>query len=92
MSALENGGPAFPRTGDTDPRMADYDQSDWHSGMSLRDWFAGQALAGWIAGPCQGDSLDEYEGFHAEFAEHQQQVAKTCYGYADAMLEERSKP
>lgn len=36
---IEDGGPAFPRTG-----------ADGHTspqrGMSLRDWFAGQALAG----------------------------------------------
>lgn len=39
MSAINDGGPAFPR----DHRNAG------HNGMSLRDWFAGQALAGMCA-------------------------------------------
>jgi hypothetical protein len=36
MSALKDGGPAFP-------------YRDRYPGMTLRDWFAGQALAGLLA-------------------------------------------
>ena len=77
MSALENGGPAFPRTGDTDPRMADYDQSDWHSGMSLRDWFAGQAISPMLVQAYGTTPLI---------------LAQKAYEMADALLAERSKP
>lgn len=45
MSALNDGGPAFPRNGHPD-------KNDFpHGGMSLRDYFAGQALAGMLASP-----------------------------------------
>lgn len=46
-------------------------------GMSLRDWFAGQALAGCMADYNIGDTF--------------QDVARTCYEIADAMLKEREK-
>jgi len=60
--------------------------------ITLRDLFAAAALTGWISGPCNGDTLDEYDGDQGAFAEHQAAVAKAVYGYADAMLAERSKP
>jgi hypothetical protein len=41
MTQLNDGGPAFPRTGS--------DCAQAYEGMSLRDWFAGQALAGIMA-------------------------------------------
>jgi hypothetical protein len=88
MAKIEDGGPAFP------PHMH-YDASDGsfvigHSnGMSLRDYFAAMALQGWLSGPCQGDVLDSYEPDTDSFAQHQLAVAKTCYGYADAMIRAR---
>lgn len=78
----DDGGPAFP------------DPAPLHEaapGMSLRDWFAGQALVGWLSGPCSGEVLEDYDNDADGFREHQQQVAVTCYGYADAMLAERAK-
>jgi hypothetical protein len=57
--------------------------------MTLRDYFAAAALQGWLSGPCQGDVLDDYDDNSKSFAEHQALVAKTCYGYADAMLAAR---
>jgi hypothetical protein len=45
-------------------------------GMSLRDYFAGQVLAGWcVSERTLGDHADE--------------VAKTSYKFADAMLRAR---
>lgn len=44
--ARDDGGPAFPRTGEGVGNPA-YDAP----GMTLRDWFAGQALVGLIAHP-----------------------------------------
>ncbi len=38
MSAINDGGPAFP-------------VSDYYRGMTLRDWFAGQALTGIVLSP-----------------------------------------
>lgn len=51
-------------------------------GMTLRDWFAGQALAGILAfpGAVEGDMNKSYRS-----------VVYSAYGYADAMLKERSK-
>lgn len=78
--AKPDGGPAFPTE----------IQAVAVPGMGLRDWFAGQALQGWIAGPC-AEAIDEYDDDDVAFAEHQAEVAKACYGYADAMLKERDR-
>ena len=48
-----------------------------HSGMSLRDYFATAAMQGYIA---------SYPGLVDPG-----KVARECYRYADAMLEERKK-
>ena len=54
--------------------------------VSLRDYFAGLALGGWVA------SLDGDSGLDLEdWEQHRQAVAEAAYGYADAMLAERSK-
>ena len=50
----------------------------YHDGMSLRDWFAGQALAGFLPRSIYDDTSFP-------------QAAIDAYGYADAMLAERSK-
>lgn len=48
---------------------------DGHNGMTLRDWFAGQIVAGmWACSEITGTS---------------QELAKTAYENADAMLEAR---
>lgn len=60
------------------------------SQMTLRDYFAGQALSGWIA-TITDDDARSYDGEPVAFREHQDAVAATCYGYADAMLAARSK-
>lgn len=45
MSALDDGGPAFPS------QNGHY----FEPGMTLRDWFAGQALTGMLAQPLDSD-------------------------------------
>ena len=78
----EDGGSAFP----SDPAF--YGDKTG-PGMSLRDYFAGQALAGWVAG--LGAAVDDYSEVPKAFVEHQNAVAESMYGYADAMLREREK-
>lgn len=58
-------------------------------GMTLRQWYAGMALQGWIASMCNGETDDyDKDGMEIAFAQHQAAVAKTCCGYADAMIAE----
>ena len=79
MTAVKNGGPAFPSEGEghNDPR--------YHSpGMSLRDWFAGMSLEYALNrkyGNDWGQDGKDFSGL----------VAKTAYRIADAMLAEREK-
>ncbi len=58
-------------------------------GMTLRQWYAGMALQGWIAN--LRDAADDYDDEPEAFAQHQRAVAKACYGYADAMIEEEKE-
>ena len=76
MSAINDGGPAFPRTG------YECTNGDWvppQLGMTLRDWFAGQALAG-----ISSTLAHEYED--RDLAER---YAADAYELADAMLKAR---
>lgn len=78
MSAINDGGPAFPKFG-----MNAWDKPQTISaGMSLRDWFAGQALAGIIAfpGTIEGDANKRNDV-----------LSRLSYALADAMLAERAK-
>jgi hypothetical protein len=56
--------------------------------ITPRDLFAAAALCGWVAS-LEAVEMDEYTGEDEAFAEHQAAVAKTCWGYADAMLKAR---
>jgi hypothetical protein len=78
-----DGGPAFPHI----LRYPNDHLDNVAGGLTLRDYFAGQALAGWIAN--LRDAVDEYDGEDAAFMQHQHEVARTCYGYAGAMLKAR---
>lgn len=82
MSAISDGGKAFPEPGVYDvindrvnPVGSYYDAG----GMSLRDYFAAKALASMLSGPT------EIREGTPELA------AKLSYRFADAMLAERSK-
>ena len=81
-----DGGPAYPTEGYDHPNHGYIFGSP---GMTIRDYFAAAALQGWLSGPCQGDILDDYLDDDKAFAEHQAIVARSCYGYADAMLAAR---
>jgi hypothetical protein len=71
---MNDGGPAFPKTGSYhDGSTAEYDSRD-ESGMSLRDWLAGQAL------------VSPYT--HSESSPDR--IAEWAYQIADAMLLARS--
>lgn len=90
MSAINNGGPAFPADPSwLDPRTRDESRQQAH-GMSLRDWFAGKALAGLMAnpgGPIQANGMSGWGLTNCDVSA----VAKYCYALADAMLAEREK-
>lgn len=73
MSAINDGGPAFPRTQFT---TAEGDRIG-PDGMSLRDWFAGQALAS------PALFMDGGGRFPPE------KTARLAYQTADAMLQQR---
>jgi hypothetical protein len=76
MSDRDDGGPAFPSIEEGT------EPREVHPGMSLRDYFAGEALGEWVKAHIEG-SVDDL---------NKRQIAVECYGYADAMLAERSKP
>ena len=75
MSAINDGGPAFP----IQVNHEDIDVKDYY-GLSMRDWFAGMALQGYLAG------RNYNAGQYAPAS-----VARDCYGYADAMLAARKE-
>lgn len=57
-----------------------------HAGMTLRDWFAGQALIALIG---FGNDLEDHTC--PDDAPLNQIAASQAYGFADAMIHERSK-
>ena len=77
MNKTQGGGPAFPTYG---PDSV-HDRTIARGGMSLRDYFAAQALAAYLA----GRNLDQRDT-------NKENTAAACYGYADAMIDERNKP
>lgn len=78
MSAIDNGGSAFPLAGSSDYSYAPQD------GMSLRDWFAGMALQGNLAS--QSIEVGYYDGI-----ECWEKAASDAYRAADAMLAVRKE-
>ncbi len=55
MSAIKDGGPAFPQN--PEARCSTQYVRDHDEGMTLRDWFAGQALVGLLAGQLKTDEV-----------------------------------
>jgi hypothetical protein len=76
MSAVKNGGPAFPQT-HAQPTPGGGIHYTHDGGMTLRDWFAGQAISGACSPAPDGWSISPSD--HAEWA----------YQMADAMLAAR---
>lgn len=84
MKTINDGGPAFPRTGF---ELSRHDKSpadcDPQPGMTLRDYFAGQALAGVLSsGDVQIGNIitDKFAAAH---------LTQSCYIISDAMLAAR---
>lgn len=73
-----DGGPAFPRYGNDEKRVASALCQD---GMSLRDYFAGQAL----------NAIAPHAGEERTDEELADVYARQAYLLADAMLAERAK-
>ena len=76
MSAINDGGPAFPNN---DAHGCAY------AGMTLRDWFAGQALAGELA----ANGLGDEGAVKLRSPENASLMAARAYHMADAMLKAR---
>lgn len=74
MSAINDGGPAFPMPSGREPKVDS--TTHYNEGMSLRVWLAGNALQGWAAG--RNHSM-------TESSDHDT-VAKACLQYADAII------
>ena len=77
MSAVNDGGPAFPMAFQSLDRQGNPDSSpnvEW--GMTLRDYFAAKALAGMCADSEISGSAEAY--------------AESAYKFADAMLAARA--
>jgi len=79
VNEQNNGGPAFPHPGLSDPRFK-VRQGD--EGMALRDWFAGQAMIGILSGGFADTVPHDDIGGGSD-------VAFFAYQYADAMLKAR---
>ncbi|NTG94222.1 hypothetical protein [Rhizobium rhizogenes] len=85
---IDDGGPAFARSGfysDGGPGESDCWPTD---GMSLRDWFSGQALAGLVGnpgGPYQANGQNGWDIVNCDV----NHVAETCFRLADAMIAAR---
>jgi hypothetical protein len=87
---IDDGGPAFPNTGEIfiDGPQGRHPQSAWgmdgDKGMTLRDYFAAAALRAIVAktpyrtGPVTADH-------------HERPIARGAYAYADAMLAARKE-
>jgi hypothetical protein len=79
MSAIKDGGPAFPRE--------DYQTSNapGQSGMTLRDYFAAKAVAGLCANQQWMETAHERSGMDMDFC-----VAAAAWEVADAVLVARA--
>ena len=77
MSAIIDGGPAFPSN----------DDGIQNEGMTLRDWLAGQALGAVVADSLAFNMRMIELGKNPALKESD--VAKQAYVYADAMLKAR---
>ena len=82
---INNGGPAFPRSGMHDSGTGISECG--FPGMTLRDWFAGQALIGDLASQSVEVGIYGVNSYG-----WQKNAASNAYILADAMLAARKKP
>lgn len=78
MSAVNDGGPAFPVPGLQD--------DEDFNGMSLRDYFAGKTLEGMLS---DSAGINEETGRKFSIPDDAELIAACCYAMADAMLKAR---
>lgn len=82
---VDDGGPAFPKTGNfSDAQRSQFDSID-QGGMSLRDYFAAKAIQGIITSP---DLMNEASAFRSGIGARDAIVA-FAYDMADAMIAAR---
>lgn len=103
VGAVDDGGPAFPRT--AGPVIDGDAYHGSQSGMSIRDWFAGKALVGLmgdgymlkltvgVAGAMSGrtpqQALEQPEIMGVVQQDAAKLMAQAAYRYADAMIAAR---
>ena len=85
MSAIKDGGPAFPggerwRTLDLAGNQTTHARAPYQCGLSLRDYFAAKAMQGILAGPASREGVPMKEWMD---------VPGHAYRLADAMLAAR---
>jgi hypothetical protein len=92
MSAVKDGGPAFPGCGQvftTDAHGRTNPQAAWGmegaAGMSLRDWFAGMALQGMLAADSNLEAGET--SWHHE--DNRPTLCRKAYECADEMIRQR---
>lgn len=98
MSALDDGGPAFPLPAEVG--KAHFDDPMAYPGMTLRDWFAGQALNGLLHSASYGAELKRIFDANGSIANAgderespQDYTARIALSLANAMLAARkAKP
>ena len=79
MSAIDNGGPAFPLPVQDD-RDCNFRFASGYGGMTLRDYFAAAALHGIMANPVLLELHESYDD-----------AARASFNFADAMLAARKE-
>jgi hypothetical protein len=85
VSAINDGGPAFPASPTYGPNGDLYRPADIGcEGMTLRDWFAGQALAGQLASMSSAAAVA-----HIRAEDAPKLCSIFAYIFADAMLAAR---
>jgi hypothetical protein len=83
MSAINNGGPAFPGVEYKQPAGGGSHIMTLVGGMNLRDYFAAKAMQGLLANPKMSEVILKEGGAFGGWIEH------SAYGWADAMLKAR---
>lgn len=95
----DTGGPAFPRPCSEDRKNGDQPDGnstlDEQDGMTLRDYFAAKAMQALLQNPAssQAISWDVQNGGRAGLPSQKSfddEIAKSAYEFADAMLKARA--
>ena len=89
MSAIDNGGPAFPLA------TSEYDLSGTNraevNGMTLRDYFAAKAMQAIITKLPVVDRESEFGKPVVDKIKYNADIAESAYWFADAMIKARGE-